>query len=200
MSNAWNPIDGETPIDPSYLKIKSIKTRNDLLPYEAENIRKATLKYLAARPSAKLAPFDYAWILKLHEEMFCDVWEWAGQVRQIDLTLGINWQKIGQELGGLMLCIRDFAEDENQLLDQAVTIHYKAVQIHPFHNGNGRWSRMLANIWLRRHGKSEVEWPEAAVGMKASTIRQDYIAAIQEADKCNFAPLTELHRRYWPEA
>ncbi len=200
MSDAWESIDGETQVDPSYLKIKSIKTRNDLSRYEAENIRKAIAKYLVARPSSRLAPFNYSWLLKLHGEMFCDVWEWAGQARKVDLTLGISWHKIGEQLGGLVLSIEEFAADQGQLLDQAVTIHYQAVRIHPFHNGNGRWSRLLTNIWLRQHGKSPINWPEAEVGQQASSIRQEYIAAIKAADNYEFEALTELHRRYWPDA
>lgn len=36
----------------------------------------------------------------------------------------------------------------------ATRIHHRAVQIHPF--ANGRWSRMLANIYLRQHDKMPV--------------------------------------------
>jgi Fic family protein len=32
------------------------------------------------------------------------------------------------------------------LLEQSVRLHHRAVWIHPFLNGNGRWARMLANI------------------------------------------------------
>jgi len=98
VNTEWEPIEGETPIDPSDLIIKSIKTRSQLLPYEAENVRKATVKYLAARPSTRSAPFNYSWLLKLHEEMFGDVWKWAGKQRDRNLSLGIPWQNIGQEL------------------------------------------------------------------------------------------------------
>ena len=70
----WDPIEGETPIDPSYLKDKSIKTRERLNIAEAQNILKPIVKYIGGRPSKKLAPFDLNWFQKLHEEMFCDVW------------------------------------------------------------------------------------------------------------------------------
>lgn len=180
------------------LEIKSIRTRPDLLPYEAENIRKAVVKYLAARPTAKSALFDYGWMLKFHKEMFGDVWEWAGKQRTRDQSLGTRWQNVGQQLAELSSNIDTFPNDADRLLDQAVAIHHQSVRIHPFYNGNGRWARMLANIWLRRHGKAAIEWPEAEVGMEASSIRKDYIAAIKAADKYEFGPLTELHRRYWP--
>lgn len=102
----WTPIPGETPIDPSGLKVQGVRTRHQLIPLEAENIRKATMLFLAERPTAKSAPFSYDWLLFVHEKMFGDVWQWAGQIRQIELTLGTAPYLIGQELGGLVLNIQ----------------------------------------------------------------------------------------------
>jgi fido (protein-threonine AMPylation protein) len=200
VTSGFDPVEGETPIDPSDLKIKSIKSRSDLLPYEAKNILKATLKYLAARPSQRSAPFDYAWLLKLHEEMFGDVNISAGKARTRNLTIGIEWQHIALTLSEFVKEIEAFENDADRRLEQAVRIHHRAVQIHPFYDGNGRWSRMLANIWLRLHAKSVIEWPEAEVGETASSIRRDYIAAVQAADDYDIEPLTKLHRRYWSDA
>jgi len=54
----WTPIPGETPIsDLSFLKVKGITTRRELIVHEAENIRKATIHFLAERPTRKSAPF-----------------------------------------------------------------------------------------------------------------------------------------------
>lgn len=199
MSEQWNPQPGETPIDPSGLLNKSIKTRAQLHVAEAENIRKPILKYLASRPSAKLAPFDYDWLLRLHGEMFNEVWEWAGQVRTRNLNLGVPWELVGQELGGLAMDIGAWQSNPELLIEQSVMIHHRAVRIHPFENGNGRWSRLLANIWLKRHALSPIEWPEANIGEEASSIRDDYLKAIMQADQHDYGPLTALHERYCPD-
>jgi Fic family protein len=82
------------------------------------------------------------------------------------------------------------------ILEQAVLIHHRAVQIHPFRNGNGRWSRMLSNIWLRIHGSPIVEWP-ADIGGE-SPIRSEYLACLRAADDRNLKPLLELHARHQP--
>ncbi len=37
------------------------------------------------------APFTYDWFLKLHIEMFGNVWDWAGKPRQIKENF--NWNK-----------------------------------------------------------------------------------------------------------
>src|SRR5580700_6024566 len=62
------------------------------------------------------------------------------------------------------------------LIEQAARLHHGSVAIHPFLNGNGRWARMLANIWLKQHGSNPTEWPEQAVG-EASVIRTEYLDA-----------------------
>ncbi|HYW79243.1 MAG TPA: hypothetical protein VE890_06670, partial [Thermoguttaceae bacterium] len=78
MNQLWETIEGETPIDPSHLKDRTIRTRVELNRAEAENIRKAVVKYLAGKPNRRLAPFDFSWFCHLHADMFCDVWKWAG--------------------------------------------------------------------------------------------------------------------------
>ncbi len=50
----WPAIPGETPIDPSGLRDRSITTRPELCRAEAMNIRKAYVKYLAAAPPSDL--------------------------------------------------------------------------------------------------------------------------------------------------
>lgn len=190
----WHSIPGETPIDPSGLKIRGITTRSELNAVEAENIRKAVVKYLSAKPSRRLAPFDLAWCQRLHQEMFGDVWEWAGTIRTRDLNLGIPFYAVRENL----LSLLDDLKSWNQyfdLVEQATRLHHRAVQIHPFENGNGRWSRMLANIWLRLNRHPVIDWPEPTLGAE-SDIRFDYIAAIKKADDGEFGPLTELHRRH----
>ncbi len=189
-------ISGPTPLDDlSGLIQKQLRTREQLDAAEAENIRKATIKYLAAAPTVHTAPFDYPWLLKLHREMYGDVWLWAGRLRLSQTNIGTLPQGIEVELHGLLHDLRAWIESQLPLLEQAVRLHHRAVLIHPFANGNGRWSRMLANIWLRRHGTNLIEWPETTVG-SSSTIREEYLAALRNADRGDHAPLIALHERF----
>jgi Fic-DOC domain mobile mystery protein B len=194
----FESIPGETPItDISGLKVRGIATRRELAVYEADNIRRALVKYLAGKPTGKTAPFNYSWSLRLHKQMFGRVWKWAGNVRTCDLNLGVPWQQVEPQLFNLLKDLAYWEQAGMDLLEQAVLLHHKAVSIHPFLNGNGRWSRLLANIWLRLHGVPITEWPEPEVGA-VSPIREDYLKAIQQADGGEYALLTELHRRFTP--
>lgn len=71
----------DTPFDGSGLKIKSIKTRRQLNEAEFESILRVTKKYLMSKPSQKLAPFTFGWLLELHREMLGSIWSWAGEIR-----------------------------------------------------------------------------------------------------------------------
>jgi Fic-DOC domain mobile mystery protein B len=191
----WNELPGETPIDASGLKMKGIASRAELNRAEADNIRKVFVKYLASKPTARTAPFHLSWICRLHKEMFGDVWKWAGKPRKEDLNIGIPWQQIETQLQILLDDLACWSRYGVVLLDQAVRLHHRAVSIHPFPNGNGRWSRMLANIWLKRHAHPLTEWPEETIGA-TSAIRNEYIAAIKLADEGNLDAHLELHRRF----
>lgn len=119
-------------------------------------------------------------MLRLHTEMFGEVWSWAGRIRSIHLSIGSDPGHIAEHLAQLCDDIHGREPYLPDLLEQAVLIHHRAVQIHPFRNGNGRWARMLSNIWLRVHQQPLVEWP-ATIG-RESPIRAEYLASLRSAD------------------
>jgi len=67
------------------------------------------------------------------------------------------------------------------------------VQIHPYQNGNGRWSRMLANIYLRQNGSMPVKWQEDLLA-KENPQRDEYIKALKSADDGDYKKLIEMHK------
>ncbi len=195
----WKPISGETPLDDiSGLKIKSVRTRNALHAVEAENIRGVVIKYMSAKPTGRQASFSLNWLKKLHEEMLGRVWTWAGEFRNRDLNLGVPPNQIETRLYSLLGDLEFWEQNKTPMIEQATLLHHRAVAIHPFLNGNGRWSRMLANIWLVLHDHPPTDWPEDTLGDE-STIRQEYLVAIRSADGGDYAPLIKLHQRFTPE-
>lgn len=189
-------IPGETPLDDtSALKVSGITTRAELSVLEAANIRKVLTRYFADRPTPAIAPFDFEWTRGLHGEMYGDVWTWAGQFRERDFNIGCRWPLVRENLYLLLENLRAWDESGMDLVEQATRLHHRAVEIHPFVNGNGRWGRMLTNIWLALRANSYVAWPEHTIGAE-SPIRGDYIRALRQADAGDIEPLLEMHRRY----
>jgi Fic-DOC domain mobile mystery protein B len=192
----WSPIPGETPIDDVSGLIPKIGTRSQLNAAESENIAAVVTKYLVGRFRARLAPFTFDWMLGLHGEMFGKVWKWAGKPRTCNLNLGCPFHDVEAELMNLAADMAAWETTPEGLLRDAATVHHRAVKIHPFLNGNGRWSRMLANIWLRKHGRRPTVWPEPEMGTDSSGIRAEYLEAIKAADALDYRPLIALHERY----
>jgi Fic-DOC domain mobile mystery protein B len=189
-------IPGQTPLDDlSGLRVKGIKTTAELNAAEAENIRQATVKYLTSKPSRRWARFDTRWLMRLHAEMFGDVWAWAGTLRTRETNIGSIPHHIASDLQVLLEDLKVWETTGMPLLEQAARLHHVAVRIHPFLNGNGRWARMVANIWLKLHGGELTEWPESTIGT-ASTIRGEYLEAVRAADGGDYGPLLALHDNY----
>lgn len=200
MIHSTKPIEDATPLDDiSGLKLPSDKVYSlkEVYIAEANNIAIATIKYLSAPPSKKLAPFSYEWLSKLHQEMFGNVWDWAGKFRQVELSIGIKAYQVPTALKDLADDITYW--DKNKTFDiyeTAARIHHRAVQIHPFKNGNGRWSRMLANIYLRQNGSMPVRLQEDLLS-KENPNRDEYIKALKAADNGDYLSLIEMHRKIY---
>ncbi len=197
MIDSTKPIDDATPLDDiSGLKLSKNKSYSLKEVYEAEalNIANATIKYLSATPTKKEAPFSYNWMMDLHEEMFGNVWDWAGKLRKIELSIGIKAYFVPMELKNLCDDISYWNKNKTyDIFETAARIHHRAVQIHPFQNGNGRWSRMLANIYLRQYGKMPVRWQEDLLA-KENPKRSEYIQALKKADNSDYKDLVEMHK------
>jgi Fic-DOC domain mobile mystery protein B len=193
----WSTAEGQTPLDDvSGLIPRHVRTRRQLNAFEAENIREAVSRYLAGRPTRRQARFDLAWSLKLHRQMFGRVWRWAGTIRRVETNMGAPPHRIAVDLKALMDDLAYWrGEGAMPLIEQAARLHHRGVAIHPFLNGNGRWARMLANIWLKQNGATPTVWPEATIGA-ASVIREEYLAAIRAADAGRYDELIALHERY----
>ena len=196
MIHSTKPIDDATPLDDiSGLKLPNDKVYSlkEIYVAEANNIALATLKYLSAPPSKKIAPFTYEWLSTLHKEMFGNVWDWGGKFRQVELSIGIKAYKVPTALKELADDIAYW--DKNRTFDIyeiATRIHHRAVQIHPYKNGNGRWSRMLANIYLRQNGSMPVKWQEDLLS-KENPKRDEYILALKMADNGDYSSLIAMH-------
>ncbi|WP_428026432.1 mobile mystery protein B [Arcobacter sp.] len=167
-------------------------TIEEIYIHEAKNITKATLKYLSTTPTKKTAPFTYEWFLELHKEMFGDVWDWAGKLRTVELSIGVKAYMVAMELKKLVDDLEFWDKNKTfSTVEIASRLHHRAVQIHPFRNGNGRWSRMLANIYLKQNGLDATKWNENLLS-KDNPHRDDYINALKKADNGDYSALIEM--------
>lgn len=180
-----------TPIeDISDLIPQHITTRPELNEWEAANILKAVKKYLSEK---KMIVFDVAWLKKLHKEMFDETWKWAGVFRQRNLSLGVDWYNIPENVKNLADDVTYWKKEPAKfsIFEQSVRIHHRLVKIHPFVNGNGRHARLASDVFLYSNGHKMPNWPNNDL-IEKSDIRKRYVEALKEADRGSYKQLEEF--------
>lgn len=82
-------------------------------------------------------------------------------------------------------------------LERAARIHHQLVSIHPFENGNGRFSRLIADRYLLAYKCVHPIWP-SYLGVNGE-IRDRYISCLKEADHGNYLPLIQFMQEFHAE-
>ncbi len=87
-------------------------------------------------------------IRDLHRQLYGDIWTWAGKYRQRELNIGIAPESIAAELRtSLQNMLYRFEHTADWDARQfGIAVHAETVRIHPFTDGNGRTTRLLANL------------------------------------------------------
>jgi Fic-DOC domain mobile mystery protein B len=75
----------------------------------------------------------------------------------------------------------------------AMRFHHRLVQIHPFPNGNGRHSRLMADLLVMSLGGERFSWGRANL-QAAGDVRGRYIAALTAADNHDIGLLLAFAR------
>lgn len=121
--------------------------------------------------------------------MFCDTWKWAGSFRQRQTNIGINSAYIQQELKVLIDDVIFWQTNSTfPVRETGVRLHHRLVFIHPFPNGNGRFSRLFADLFMLYHNEPRFSWGRNNL-VKSSPFRDRYLAALRQADNGNYTDL-----------
>lgn len=189
--------DGQTPLEEDEkegLLILTITTRGELDEFEQLGVENANEWLFSKKLTAdKILTEDF--VRDLHKRMFSNIWKWAGEFRKSEKNIGINPAMIPIELKNLLDDCKYWIE--NNIFDKdeiAVRLSHRMVLIHPFSNGNGRHSRLMADILLKKvFDKSYFTWGSQNL-IKPGEARSKYLEALREADNFNYQPLIEFAR------
>jgi Fic-DOC domain mobile mystery protein B len=137
---------------------------------------------------------DDAFLRQLHKRMFGDVWKWAGQYRHSPRNIGVDAYRIPVEVRQLVDDTRYWSDNQTWAPDEmAIRFSHRLVSIHPFPNGNGRHSRLAADILVRQTGGQPFTWGRTGL-VDAGATRKAYVDALRAADGGNIAPLLAFAR------
>ena len=179
--NIFETDDNSTPLteeEKQQLKAKWITTRAELNEIETKGIANAEIWLLKNKKDILTEDF----IKLLHKKMFGEIWMWAGKFRTTERNIGVAPYQIQPKLRILLDDIKFWIENKTYPEKEiAIRFHHKLVQIHPFPNGNGRISRIMADLLMRQFGEKSLDWGSGNL-TEISEIRKNYISALQKAD------------------
>jgi Fic-DOC domain mobile mystery protein B len=191
-------IEGQTPLDEDEkegLLIKTVSTRGELDEFEQLNIQSA-IEWSIGTKVEKKQFMTEDFLLLAHKKMFGQVWAWAGTKRKSNKNIGVDKTQISIEIRKL-LDDCNFWIDNKSFGDEEIAIRFshRLVKIHLFPNGNGRHSRLIADIMISKiFNKPVFSWGRSDLS-KRNPIRKEYLDAIYNADNGNYKPLIEFAKK-----
>jgi len=135
-------------------------------------------------------------ICDMHKKWLGTVYEWAGKYRQVTMSKGGFTFALPKVIPQLMA---DFEKNELarftpcNFKDQAeqaqalAVVHTELLLIHPFREGNGRLSRLLATLMALQAGLPLLDFSEFEGKRK-----EEYFAAVRQSMARNYLPMEQV--------
>ena len=140
--------------------------------------------------------FSRDFVIALHENLFGDIWQWAGTFRLRELNIGVEPKNIPIDLHNFLedaKCWLEFKHFSD--IELSARIQHKLVQIHPFVNGNGRHARIFTDIVrVFLLNKKPLRWAKAKLE-DMTTERAAYIAGLRKADGGDFSEMVDYLKK-----
>jgi cell filamentation protein len=173
-----------------------IRLKREMDALEAVKLAEATdyaIRHISAAHS-----FTEQDVCALHRQWLGKVYPWAGEYRQVNISKGGFTFAMAAQVPHLMAGLEKtvlavytpchFVESEKVIEALAVT-HCELVLIHPFREGNGRLSRLLATLMALQAGLPLLDFS----GIRGKK-REAYFAAVQAGMSRNYAPMEAIFR------
>jgi fido (protein-threonine AMPylation protein) len=186
------PGYGETPLDPEESDALTAQarallgddpTKADLYDAEQAVLAEVSEYFLDEIADGALGLdgilSDY-FLRNLHLKLYGDIWAWAGRLRTRELNIGVPPEQIAAVLRASLENARyrwEHTEDWTPR-EFGIAVHAETVRIHPFIDGNGRSTRLLADlVFLAAQDDESLESYDWAVD------KDRYIALLREYDQ-----------------
>ncbi|EBW4675954.1 cell filamentation protein Fic [Salmonella enterica subsp. salamae] len=143
-------------------------------------------------PQGKLS---VAMLKSWHRRWLGNIYDWAGQERTVNISKGgfmfapsAQLPKLLNEFDTKYLARYTPCTDmdEEQLIAAIAIIHVELILIHPFREGNGRLSRLLADVMAVQGGYKPLDYQSWEQN------KAQYIAAIHAGVSMDYEPM-----KYW---
>jgi cell filamentation protein len=141
--------------------------------------------------------FDWDLLSSIHRTALGHLYEFAGELRQVNLSKGSFMfpaakflQSAVKEFEEAFLkSLPDSFEDDEHLVEHIAPLHAEFLFIHPFREGNGRTARLFVDLIALKSGFERFNFEK--IDEKKMP---DYISAVQSAADKNYKPMITLFK------
>lgn len=140
--------------------------------------------------------FTAADICNMHGNWLGTVYEWAGKYRQVTISKGgftfalpkfIPQLMADFEKNGLSRYTPCTFKDREEQVQALAIVHTELLLIHPFREGNGRLSRLLAMLMALQAGLPPLDFSEFEGKRK-----EEYFAAVRKGLERDYQPMEKF--------
>ena len=129
---------------------------------------------------------------KWHYRWLGNLYEWAGAERSVNMSKGDFHFAAAAQIPQLLNKFEQeylhsytpcSGYDDEQLVEAIAIVHVELILIHPFRDGNGRLSRLLADVMMAQAGRPPLDysdWDQNKTG---------YFSAIKQGLDMNYEPM-----------
>ena len=103
--------------------------------------------------------FDFDHYKRIHQFLFCDIYDWAGQIRTINIskkgTIFVSAAEIESYANMCFNRLVSFSGKglpHRELAEEVADFYHMINMLHPFREGNGRAQRVFFTQWIRSLG------------------------------------------------
>jgi Fic-DOC domain mobile mystery protein B len=121
--------------------------------------------------------------------MFGQVWRWAGSFRKTETKIGVPPHLIATRLRQVLSDVAYWREHQPSLQTKSRSgFITKVVSVHPFPNGNGRHSRLMADLFMQRASWPPFTWGRSSLSEPGEAGAR-YVHSLRAADEYDIAAL-----------
>lgn len=143
-------------------------------------------------------------ICHMHQVWLGDIYEWAGRYRSVNISkddfsfaMAAQIPKLMQrfETDKLAKYTPCNFQNRNDVIKALAAVHVELVLIHPFREGNGRCTRLLASVMALQAGLPILDF-----SLLCGPKKLEYFAAVQAGLDWNYGPMERLFTEIIPNS
>lgn len=173
-----------------------IRRKHEMDALEAVKLAEAT--DWAIRHYSAEHRFTAADVGRLHKQWLGKIYAWAGEYRQVNISkdgfpfaMAAHIPRLMDEFERRVLATYTPCSFDapGKVIEALAVTHCELVLIHPFREGNGRVSRLLATLMALQAGLPLLDFS----GIRGKA-RQDYFLAVQASMGNDYEPMKKVFR------